>query len=266
MSSAVEVRRRGMVLEVTLNRPKANAIDAESSQALGRVFEEYRDDATLRAAILTGAGKRFFSAGWDLKAGARNGEPPDQRPGGAYGVGGFGGLTELPNMYKPVIGAINGLAIGGGLELALACDIIVAADHAEFAVPEVKFGLLADAGGVQRLPRRLPYGVAMEMLLTGRRLSAQEAKQYGLANHVVAGTDVMERARGIAEAIARNAPLAVLAVKQILSATANRTVEETFVAMREGEFPHYQRALQSNDAKEGPRAFAEKREPIFRGT
>ncbi len=266
MTSSIEAVRRGAVLEVILNRPKANAIDQETSQTLGATFANYRDELELRVAIFTGAGDRFFSAGWDMKAGAGEAAPPDQRPGGPYGVGGFGGLTELPRLYKPVIAAVNGLAIGGGLELALACDIIVAADHAEFAVPEVRYGLMADAGGVQRLPRRLPHSIAMEMLLSGRRLSAAEAQHYGLVNYVVHGNDLMKCARDVAAAIAKGAPLAIQAVKQIVSESANKTVEETFLSMRQGMFPLYGRALHSDDAKEGPRAFSEKREPHFRGT
>src|SRR5467141_610329 len=166
----LRVTRNGAVLEVLLDRPPANAIDAATSRAMGEVFAAFRDDAELHVAIITGAGEKFFSAGWDLKA-AAHGEPPDAD----YGVGGFGGLQQLPGLNKPVIAAINGLAVGGGLELALSADLIISAEHARFALPEISAGTLADAATI-KLPRRIPHHVAMEMLLTGRWMEVEDRK------------------------------------------------------------------------------------------
>ena len=166
--SGVRTDVRDTVLEVTLDRPPANAIDAATSRELGEAFATLRDDPTLRAAVVTGGGDRFFSAGWDLKAAAA-GDDED------FGPGGFAGLTELFDLDVPVIAAVNGMAVGGGFELALACDLIVAVRNAELFVPEVNLGFVPDAGGVVRLPRRLPRALAMELLLTGRRMAADEA-------------------------------------------------------------------------------------------
>src|SRR5262249_20037404 len=159
MPDAVTVERRGAVLEVTLDRPKANAIDLATSRALHQAFRLLQDDGDLRVAILTGAGERIFSAGWDLKAAASGSEAPDTD----FGPGGFAGLTAFWDLTKPVIAAVNGVAIAGGCELALAADIMVVADHAEFALSEVTVGLVPDAGGIQRLPRRIPLAIAMEL-------------------------------------------------------------------------------------------------------
>ena len=187
----IHTRRNGAILEVALDRPKANAIDAATSKIMGGVFAGFRDDPELRVAILTAAGERFFSAGWDLKV-AAEGEPPDAD----YGAGGFGGLQELPGLNKPVIAAVNGMAVGGGFELALSCDIIYAAEHARFALPEINVGVLADAATI-KLPRRIPYHVAMDMLLTGRWVEAEEAVRWGLVNEATAGrpTDGTGQAR-----------------------------------------------------------------------
>src|SRR6056297_2406507 len=189
MSDAVKTDRRGHVLEVTLDRPKANAIDLETSRTLGNVFKEFRDDPDLRVAIITGAGPRFFCPGWDLK-GAADGDAVD----GDYGVGGFGGLQELRDMNKPVIAAVNGIACGGGLELALSADMIIAADHATFALPEIRSGTVADAASV-KLPKRIPHHIAMEMLLTGRWLDVEEGARWGFVNHVYPAADLMAEAR-----------------------------------------------------------------------
>src|ERR1700733_1152680 len=168
MQPSVRTECRDGVFEITLDRPKANAIDADTSRQLGDAFAYFRDTASLRVAIVTGAGDRFFSAGWDLVA-AANGEPEDAD----YGIGGFGGLQELPGLNKPVIAAVNGMAVGGGFELALAADLIVATEQARFALPEIKAGTLADSATL-RLPKRIPYHLAMEMLLLGRWMEAQE--------------------------------------------------------------------------------------------
>jgi crotonobetainyl-CoA hydratase len=261
----VQRRRHGLVLEIVIDRPKANAINAEMSTELGHVFTEFRDDDSLLAAVITGAGGKFFSAGWDLKSGADDGVLPDQSPGGPFGLGGFAGITELPNLYKPVIAAVNGLAIGGGCEIALACDLIFASENAAFAVPEVKFGVMADAGGVQRLARRLPRNIALEMLFSGRRLTAGEAVQFGLANGMVPADRLMARAIEVAQNICEGAPLAIQAVKEIVVEGQQESEAGLFRQMRQGRYRLYSRALASEDAKEGPRAFAEKRRPQFRG-
>jgi len=259
MSDTVQTKRNGAILEVTLARPKANAIDAATSRAMGEVFAGFRDDPNLRVAILRGAGEKFFCAGWDLQA-AADGETYDAD----YGRGGFGGITELPNLNKPVIAAVNGFAVGGGFELALAADLVVAANHAEFFLPEVFVGVLADAAAF-RLPRRLPMAVAMEMLLTGRRLSAAEAMRWGLVNRVAAAAQLMDSARAMAADIVNAAPLAVAAVKEVTRATGHLGITGSYALMRSGKLPVYQAMLHSEDAREGPRAFAEKRKPKWRG-
>jgi crotonobetainyl-CoA hydratase len=255
---AVRTRTNGSLLEITLDRPKANAIDSSTSRELGEVFAAFRDDDALLVAILTGAGDRFFSAGWDMKA-AVAGDPED------WGDGGFAGLTELWDLDKPVIAAVNGLAVGGGFELALACDLIVAARDAQMWVPEVQLGFVPDAGGVFRLPERLPRALALELLLTGRRLGAEEAARWGLVNRVVEPGGALEGARELAAPILDAAPFAIRAVKAIVAATAGRDVREGYRRLREGEISAYDRALASEDADEGPRAFAEGRDPIWKG-
>ena len=205
----IKTRREGAILEVTLDRPKANAIDLATSQVMGEVFRDFRDDPDLRVAIVTGAGEKFFCPGWDLKA-AADGDEVD----GNYGVGGFGGLQELRDMNKPVIAAVNGIACGGGLELALSADIILAADHATFALPEIRSGTVADAASV-KLPKRIPYHIAMELLLTGRWFDVQEAHRWGLVNEVVEKDALMARVWEMAELIASGPPLVYAAIKEI---------------------------------------------------
>jgi crotonobetainyl-CoA hydratase len=248
------------ILTVTIDRPKANAIDAITSKAMSDVFIRFRDDPAQRVAILTGAGERFFSAGWDLKA-AAEGESPEAD----YGKGGFGGFTELWDLKKPVICAMNGFAIGGGFELAMAADIIVAAEHAEAWLPEIRLGILPDAGGVLRLPRRVTHAVAMEWMMTGRRVSAQEGWQRGLYNHVVPAHEVLPKAQEIAREILQAAPLSLMALKEIVAGTEELSLEQATQKMRSGAFKTYHQALRSEDAKEGPRAFAEKRAPKWKG-
>ncbi|KAA5831320.1 carnitinyl-CoA dehydratase [Saccharopolyspora hirsuta] len=260
MTDQVRTDVDGGMLTVTLDRPKANSVDVATSRALHEAFDRLRRDDSLRVAIVTGAGERFFSAGWDLKA-AAEGEAVDAD----HGPGGFAGLTEFFALDKPVIAAVNGLALGGGFELALAADLIVAAEHAEFALTEVTLGMVADSGGVLRLPERLPRAVAAEMLFTGRRMTATEAQRWGLVNRVVPADDLLGAATDLAHQICAAAPLAIAAVKEILRSTAALDVESGFRLMRSGNLPNYQAMLRSEDALEGPRAFAEKRRPKWTG-
>jgi crotonobetainyl-CoA hydratase len=253
------ITRRGAVLEVVIDRPKANAIDAATSRLMGEAFARLRDDPDLRVGILTGAGGRFFSAGWDLKAAAA-GESADAD----FGVGGFGGIAQLPGLDKPVIAAVNGLAVGGGAEIAVSADLIVMAEHAELAFPEVRRGLVADAACL-RLPRRIPHALALELLLTGRRMGAAEARAVGLVNRVVPATRLLEEAHALAAEILKGAPLAVAATKAVIAATAAMTLAQAAEALRTGAVPAYTRVLASEDITEGPRAFAEGREPVWKG-
>ncbi len=259
MNDVLKTNRNGQILEVTLDRPRANAIDSAASRQMGALFSEFRDDPALRVAIITGAGERFFSAGWDLQT-AAEGEAIDSD----FGPGGFAGLTELHDLNKPVIAAVNGLAVGGGFELALACDLIVAAEHAEFFLPEALVGMLADAASF-RLPKRLPRQIAMEMLLTGRRMGVEEARRWGLVNAVTARDKLMDKAREYAQAILQAAPLAIAAVKEITRATEALDIPACYALMRSGKLKAYESMLASEDAREGPRAFAEKRPPVWRG-
>src|ERR1700730_18174847 len=210
MSEGIETTTDGPILEVRLNRPKANAIDLVASRKLNDIFSAFRDDPKLRVAIVTGAGGRFFSAGWDLKA-AAGGEKSDSD----WGVGGFGGLNYPRNLDKPLIAAVNGIACGGGFELVLGTDIIVMEEQAKFALPEINVGVLADAGTI-KLRRRIPYHVAVEMLMTGRWMDAAEAKHWGLANYVVSKGLALEKARAIARQLADGPPLLYPAIKQLL--------------------------------------------------
>jgi len=250
----------GQMLVVTLDRPKANAIDVATSKALYAAFDRLRGDPGLRVGILTAAGGRFFSAGWDLKA-AASGEGIEAD----HGPGGFAGITEFFDLGKPVIAAVNGLAFGGGFELVLAADLVVAAEHAEFALTEATLGLVADAGGLLRLPARLPRPIAVEYLLTGRRLTAAEAARWGLVNRVVPAAALMPAARELAGAICASAPLAVAAVLEILRETEGTGVRDGYSVLRGGALPAYRAMLDSQDAREGARAFAERRKPRWQG-
>ena len=257
MSDGIRTATDGAVLEVTIDRPKANAIDLKASRRLNEVFTAFRDDPALRVAIITGAGDRFFSPGWDLKAAAA-GEKSDED----WGVGGFGGLNYPRNLDKPIIAAVNGIACGGGFEVVLGTDIIVMEEHAQFALPEIQVGVLADAGTV-KLRRRIPYHVAVEFLMTGRWMDAAEAKHWGLANHIVPKGAAMKKAREIAAQLASGPPLLFPAIKQLLRHTEMVPEHEAFEL--HDALDAVQRVIRSEDLKEGTRAFTEKRSPRWSG-
>jgi len=259
MSNAVKTERRGHVLEVTLDRPKANAIDLETSRVLGHVFKGFRDDPEIRVAIITGAGEKFFCPGWDLKA-AADGDAVD----GDYGVGGFGGLQELRGLNKPVIAAVNGICCGGGLEWALSADIILAADHAQFALPEIRSGTVADAASV-KLPKRIPYHIAMEMLLTGRWIEAEEAHRWGMVNHLYPSDILMEKAREMGDLLASGPPLVYAAIKEIVREAEALTFQDAMNRITKRQFASVDVLYDSDDQLEGARAFAEKRDPVWKG-
>jgi crotonobetainyl-CoA hydratase len=257
MSDGIETTTDGAILEIRLNRPKANAIDLVASRRLNDIFSAFRDDSKLRVAIVTGAGDRFFCAGWDLKA-AAGGEKSDSD----WGVGGFGGLNYPRNLDKPLISAVNGIACGGGFEIVLGTDIIVMEEHARFALPEINVGVLADAGTI-KLRRRIPYHVAVEFLMTGRWMDAAEAKHWGLANHVVPSGQGLAKAREIAKQLAEGPPLLFPAIKQLLRHTEMVSEHEAFEV--HDALHAVQTVINSDDLKEGATAFAEKRKPNWSG-
>jgi crotonobetainyl-CoA hydratase len=259
MNSPIQVETRGAVLVVTLNRPTANAIDVLTSRLMGETFAEFRDDPALRVAIITGAGDKFFCAGWDLKAAAQ-GEAADSD----YGVGGFGGLQELPDLNKPVIAAVNGICCGGGLELALSADLILASEHATFALPEINSGTIADAATL-KLPRRVPYHVAMELLLTGRWMDASEAHHWGLINEMLPKDQLIERANELADTLADGPPLVYAAIKEVLRESEELGFQRALDQITGRKIPSIDRLYSSDDQLEGARAFSEKRKPLWRG-
>ena len=257
MKDGITVVRNGPLLEITIDRPNANAIDLAASRALNDAVALLRDDKQLRIGIVTGAGERFFSPGWDLKAAAA-GEESDED----WGPGGFGGLNHPRNLNKPIIAAVNGIACGGGFEIVLGCDIIVMEEHARFALPEINVGVLPDAGTI-KLRRRIPYHVAVEFLLTGRWMDASEAKHWGLANHVVPKGQAMSKAREIAGQLAAGPPLLFPAIKQLLRHSEMVAEHEAF-ALHDA-LDMVQQVVRSDDLKEGTRAFSEKRKPRWTG-
>jgi len=250
----------GRIALVTINRPeRLNAIDAQTSQELLAAFTAFRDDANLWVAILTGSGERAFSTGNDLIAmseamAGKGGAMRDFRAP-------FGGITRNFECWKPIIAAINGYCLAGGMEIAACCDIRIAAEHAQFGVPEVTRAIIPAAGGTQRLPRMLPKGIALEMLITGARFDAQWALRYGLVNYVLPAGQVLPKAREIAQAICENGPLAVRAAKE----SALRGLELSLEEGLHQELDHSRAVIGTEDAREGPLAFAQKRKPQYKG-
>ena len=267
MAKQVQVRTTGKVMEITLNRPPANAITQEVSIAIHDALKQLQNDADLQCGVITGAGDRIFCAGWDLKAIAETDSNETALDDSLNCPGGFAGITEFWDLKKPLIAAVNGIAVGGGFEICLACDIILCAEEAEFFLPEMQRGFLPDVGGIQHLPRKLPYNVAMELLLTGRRMPAGEAKHWGLVHEVTAKEKVLSRAHEIAKKITEGAPLALQALKEVVPRINELPIQQAFAATKpgNGELPVYQQMLFSEDFMEGPKAFAEKRKPCWKG-
>lgn len=256
MTQTMHLTRNGHILEMQLDRPKANAIDSSTSREMDRAFNEFRDDPELWVAILTGTGK-FFSAGWDLKA-AAEGEGVEED----YGENGFGGIVNNYTLNKPVIAAVNGYAAGGGFEIALACDMIVASTNASFMLSEVNVGVLASGGGIIELPKRIPWGIANEMLYTGRPMGSSEALKYGLICRESEPDQLMDSARELAEDVVASAPLSVQAVKSILRDIEGLSRKDAFEAQDRNS--EHEKALRSDDFQEGPKAFSEKRKPQWK--
>ena len=258
-TESIKTRVEGGILEVIIDRPKANAIDRATSTAMGEIFSDFRDNPEIRVAILTGSGPKFFCAGWDLKA-AAGGEEVD----GDYGIGGFGGIQELENFNKPVICAVNGICCGGGFEIALCADIILAADHASFALPEIRSGTIADAASI-KLPRRIPYHIAMEMLLTGRWLDADEAHRWGFVNEIVPAEELMKRSWEVARLIESGPPLVYAAIKEVVREAENIKFLDALRKITGRKFETIDTLYSSEDQLEGALAFAEKRDPVWKG-
>ncbi len=257
--SPIKTRIEGAILEVTIDRPNANAIDLVTSRIMGDIFADFRDDENLRVALLTSTGEKFFCPGWDLKAAAA-GDAVD----GDYGVGGFGGLQELPDLNKPVICAINGICCGGGLEIALSTDLILAAEHATFALPEIRSGTVADAASI-KLPKRIPYHIAMDMLFTGRWLDAQEAHRWGFVNEVLPKEALLPRAWELARTLESGPPLVYAAIKEVVREAENSKFQELLHRVTQRQLKTVDTLYGSEDLHEGALAFTEKRDPVWKG-
>ena len=259
-SEAVQTRTEGQIFEVTLDRPKANAIDLVTSRRMGEVFKSFRDDPELRVCIVRTAGEKFFSAGWDLKAAAAGDSVV-----GDYGVGGFAGLQELRDLNKPVIAAVEGLCVGGGFELALSCDMILATEASSFALPEIRAGTLADAATI-KLPKRIPYHVAMDMLLTGRWMDCAEAHRWGLVNEMMAdGPALYDRAWELARLLASGPPLVFAAIKEVAREAESMKFQDAMNRITKMQLATVDKLYNSEDGMEGFKAFAEKRDPVWKG-
>ncbi len=251
--------KEGRLALITINRPeRLNAIDAQTSSELNAAFTDFRDDEELWVAILTGAGDRAFSTGNDLVAMAE--AMSGKNPAAMRFTSPFGGITRNFECWKPIIAAINGYCLAGGLEISLCCDIRVAAEHAQFGVPEVTRAIIPAAGGTQRLPRFLPRAIALELLITGARFDAQWALRNGLVNYVVPADQVLPKSRELAQAICENGPLAVRAAKE----SALRGIELSLADGLAQEAEFSRKVLGTEDAREGPLAFAQKRKPQYK--
>ncbi len=257
----IDVQQETHLLVVTISRPDVmNSLHPPACKELDDVFNKFEEDPELWVAIITGAGDKAFCAGNDLKWQAQHGADALRRE--IEGLkGGFGGITRRTTCFKPIIAAVNGLALGGGFEIVLACDVIVASEHASFGLPEPRVGAMAAAGGVIRLPRYIPYHLAMGMLLTGRRITAHEAQKIGIVNEVVPGSDLMECARRWAEDMLACSPVALRATKEAVLRSFNLPLNEALNVA----FPGMTMLRMSEDYMEGARAFAEKRKPQWSG-
>ncbi len=260
----VRYEKRGHAAYVTLDRPEVlNAMDLAMHEELAGIWDDFEADDEMWVAVLTGAGDRAFSVGQDLKEVAARDAEGTARPStfGSRGKPGWPRLTERFSLAKPVIARVNGYALGGGFELALACDLVIAAEHAEFGLPEARLGLIPGAGGVFRLTRQLPYRTAMGLLITGRRLPARQALEYGLVNDVVPAGRLDECVDAWVTDVLSCAPLSVRAIKEAAQTSATLPLERAFATRYVWE----ERRMHSADAVEGPRAFAEKRPPRWLG-
>ncbi len=253
----IKVTRNGAILEILFDHPPAHAVNQKFSQDLTAAIQLLEDDPDLRVAIVSATGDRMFSAGWDLKAVAAG------ETGEDFGPYGFMGLQRT-KMSKPVIAAVNGLAVGGGFEFSLFATLVVCAPHVEFGLPELQRGFIPEAGGLWRAHRRLPHNVASELLLTGRRLTAEEGLRLGFVNRIVPRESLMDTARAMAAGIVASAPLAIAAYLEVLREVETLSDAEAFEKLYSG-LPARDRMRASDDFGEGPRAFAEKRAPQWKG-